>query len=330
MSFKKLKESITEKKLSPEEQLIKIEETRKIIGPIADKFPTICSDASVLRFLKARNYNTIKAARMLRGTIKWRLEFKPEKIRWEDVAKEALTGRLYRADYLDKQGRVVFVIKAGFQTTSLATVQIKYLVYCLENAIYNSHSTQEKMVWLIDFQGWSTSCISVKVTRDTAQVLQHHYPERLGLAVLYNPPKLFESFWTMVKPFLEPKTYKKAIFAYPGNPKSRVMMEELFDMDKLESCFGGNNKAGMNLEAYGQKMREDDKRMSGLIDSGCSTPSFFSADANETLHSSNGSEDGSSYREAVNSNFEEDDDLMHRSPCSEYETKNEIGPDKIE
>ncbi|CAK8542950.1 unnamed protein product [Lathyrus sativus] len=323
MSFKKLKESITEKKLSTEDQQIKIQETRKIIGPVADKFPTICSDASVLRFLRARNYNTMKAAKMLRGTIKWRLEFKPEKILWDDIAKEALKGRLYRADYLDKQGRVVFVIKAGLQTPSLAMVQIKYLVYCMENAISNLPSTQEQMVWLIDFQGWSTSCISLKVTRDTAQVLQNHYPERLGLAVLYNPPKLFESFWTMVKPFLELKTYRKAIFAYPDNPKSRVMMEELFDMDKLESCFGGNNKAGMNFEAYGIKMREYDKRVSGFIDSGCSTPRFFSSDAN-------GSEDGSSSGEAANSNFDEDDDIMQgQTPCSECESKNEVHHDKI-
>ncbi|CAL5193217.1 unnamed protein product [Lathyrus oleraceus] len=331
MSFKKLKESLTEKKLSPEEQQIKIEETRKIIGPIADKFPTICSDASVLRFLKARNYNTMKAAKMLRGTLKWRLEFKPEKIQWDDVAKEALKGRLYKADYLDKQGRVVFVIKAGLQNPSLAMVQIKYLVYCLENAISNPPSTQEQMVWLIDFQGWSTSCISVKVTRDTAQVLQNHYPERLGLAVLYNPPKLFESFWTMVKPFLEPKTYKKVIFAYPDHPKSRVMMEELFDMETLEACFGGNNKVGMNYEAYGKKMRENDKRVSGLIDSGGSSPSFFSMDANETLHSTNGSEDGSSGGEATYSNFDEDDDIIRtETPRSEYEPKNEVHPDKVE
>lgn len=33
----------------------------------------------------------------------------------DDVAQEALMGRIYRADYLDKQGRVVFVIKAGRQ-----------------------------------------------------------------------------------------------------------------------------------------------------------------------------------------------------------------------
>lgn len=41
------------------------------------------------------------------------------------------------------------------------------------------------------------SSISVKVTRETAHVLQNYYPERLGLAILYNPPKIFESFWTV-------------------------------------------------------------------------------------------------------------------------------------
>lgn len=56
---------------------------------------------------------------------------------------------------------------------------------------------QEQMVWLIDFEGFNLSHISVKVTRETAHVLQDHYPERLGLAILYNPPKFFEPFWTV-------------------------------------------------------------------------------------------------------------------------------------
>jgi len=67
----------------------------------------------------------------------------------------------------------------------------------LENAIWNLGSNQEQMVWLIDFQGWNTACLSMKVARDTAQILQAHYPERLGIAIFYNPPKVFESFWTV-------------------------------------------------------------------------------------------------------------------------------------
>lgn len=72
---------------------------------------------------------------------------------------------------------------------------MRYLIYCMENAIMNLKPGKEQMVWLIDFQKWNMSSISVKVTRETANVLQNRYPERLGLAILYNPPKVFESFW---------------------------------------------------------------------------------------------------------------------------------------
>ncbi|KAF2306811.1 hypothetical protein GH714_021619 [Hevea brasiliensis] len=54
---------------------------------------------------------------MLKETLKWRLEFKPEKIRWEDVTHEAQTGKVYKANYSDKKGRTVLVMtwfSAGF------------------------------------------------------------------------------------------------------------------------------------------------------------------------------------------------------------------------
>lgn len=76
--------------------------------------------------------------------------------------------------------------------------QIKYLVYCMENAILNLPPDQEQMVWLIDFHGFNMSHISVKVTKETAHVLQDHYPERLGVAILYNAPKFFEPFFAVI------------------------------------------------------------------------------------------------------------------------------------
>jgi hypothetical protein len=65
----------------------------------------------------------------------------------------------------------------------------------MENAILNLPHDQSQMVWLIDFAGFSLSNISLHVTKLTADVLQGHYPERLGVAILYNAPKFFESFW---------------------------------------------------------------------------------------------------------------------------------------
>ncbi|ESW33828.1 hypothetical protein PHAVU_001G101900 [Phaseolus vulgaris] len=320
MSFKKSK-SATERTLSTAEEQLKIVEVRKIIGPIADKFSALRSDASILRYLRARSYNTTKAAKMLKVTMKWRLEFKPEKIKWVDISQEAERGRLYKADYLDKQGRIVFVIRPGIQSTNTPIAQIKYLIYCLENAIWNLGSNQEQMVWLIDFQGWNTACLSMKVARDTAQILQAHYPERLGIAIFYNPPKVFESFWTMVKPFLEPKTHKKVIFVYPDNPRSCMVMEEHLDMDKLESYFGGKNIVGFNFEAYARKMKADESNMSGVYDSCCSSsPGLLDSKFRESVQSvTSPFVDEASSDQAICSNLEEMDGSTHgKMACSQH------------
>lgn len=61
---------------------LQVLEMKKIIGPLAEKLPKLCDDASLVRYLKARNWNTKKASRMLKDTVKWRLEFKPENILW--------------------------------------------------------------------------------------------------------------------------------------------------------------------------------------------------------------------------------------------------------
>ena len=74
--------------------------------------------------------------------------------------------------------------------------QIRHLVYTLENAMLNLPPGQEQTAWLIDFTGWSlTNSVPVKLARETIHILQNHYPERLAIAFLYNPPRVFEAFW---------------------------------------------------------------------------------------------------------------------------------------
>lgn len=69
-------------------------------------------------------------------------------------------------------------------------------------------------------------------------------------------------------------------------------MEDLFNMDELESCFGGNNQTTFEINEYGARMKEDDKRM----------PLFWSPEnnmaaaqeyviPNGSLHSSNSEAD---------------------------------------
>ena len=52
----------------------------------------------------------------------------------------------------------------------------------MENAMLNLPEGQEEMAWLIDFTGWSFSMnVPVRTARDTINILQDHYPQRLAV-----------------------------------------------------------------------------------------------------------------------------------------------------
>ena len=82
------------------------------------------------------------------------------------------------------------------QNTKSIDNQMRHLTYLIENAILNLPEGQEQMAWLIDFTGLSiNNTPPIKSARDTVNILQNHYPERLAVAFLYNPPRIFEAFW---------------------------------------------------------------------------------------------------------------------------------------
>lgn len=307
-----------EKPLISEEQQGKINEVKRSIGPLPEKLEIFCNDECIARYLRARNWNIKKAVKMLKASLKWRAAYKPEDIRWEEIAQEAETGKIYRSNYLDKHGRAVLVLRPGCQNTKSTKGQIRYLTYCMENAILNLSPGQEQMVWLIDFSGYSLANISVRVTQETAHILQDQYPERLGLAILYNPPKFFEPFWTLVKPFLESKTRDKVKFVYSDDPNTKKTMEDLFDMDVLESAFGGNESSGFQITKYAERMKEDDKKMhsfwtKGNSQSVAATPQPAPALDSLNLNSDSDPSDSEKTENALNHKVDTEDVVTDKS-----------------
>lgn len=258
MSLRKKGSKSSHGPLSPEEQEAKLKELRSYLGPLNGHTALFCTDACLYRYLRANNWSHKKSRKMVKETIKWREQFKPQEIKWDEIAKEAETGKIYRANFCDRDGRTVLVMRPGAQNTNQLEGQIKYLVYCMENAIMNLPPDQEQMVWLVDFEGWNMSMIPVMTARETAHVLQDHYPERLAYAILYNPPKIFETFWNVVKPFLDPKTQKKVKFVYAKDEESEKVMDSLFDLNQLESAFGGRSALRFDKDEYATVMKEDD------------------------------------------------------------------------
>jgi len=151
------------------------------------------------------------------------------------------------------------------QNTASLDNQMRHLVYLLENAILNLPEGQEQMSWLIDFTGWSiTNNVPIKSARETINILQNHYPERLAIAFLYNPPRIFEAFWKIVKYFLEAKTFQKVKFVYPKNKDSVELMRTYFDEQNLPKEFGGKALLNYDFEEFSKMMTQDDVKSASL------------------------------------------------------------------
>ncbi|KAK6922720.1 CRAL-TRIO lipid binding domain [Dillenia turbinata] len=212
----------------------KVRELKDALGPLSGRSLQFCTDACLRRYLVARNWN-------------------------HEIAHEGETGKASRAGFRDRLGRTVLIMRPGMQNTTVGEENIRHLVYLLENAILNLSEGQEQMSWLIDFTGWTISTnISIKTSRDIVHILQNHYPERLALAFLYNPPRIFEAFWKVVKYFLDPKTFEKVKFVYPNKKESAELMSSYFDVENLPSEFGGKATLKYDHEEFSRMMLQEE------------------------------------------------------------------------
>ncbi|KAE8665888.1 putative 40S ribosomal protein S12 [Hibiscus syriacus] len=196
------------------------------------------------RYLEARNWNN-KAKKMLEETLKWRSTYKPEEIRWHEVTHEGEIGKFSRANFHDRQGRTVHIMRPGMQDTTSAENNIRHLVYLLENAILNLSEGQEQISWLIP--------LSTSVPIRTA----FKVPTRRGWRSLscINPPRFFEAFYKL---FLDPKIAQKVKFVYPKNKDSVELMRSYFDVENLPGEFGGNATLKYDHEEFSRLMAQDD------------------------------------------------------------------------
>ncbi|KAJ4714419.1 random slug protein 5-like [Melia azedarach] len=265
--FLRRRQSQNPQEIDSGEREAKVNELRTALGLLSGRSSKFCTDACLRRYLEARNWNVDKARKMLQETLKWRATYKPEEIRWHEVAHEGETGKVSRANFHDLQGRTVLIMRPGKQNTASGEGNVRHLVYLLENSILNLAEGQEQMTWLIDFTGWTLSTnISIKTIRDIIYVFQNHYPERLAFAILYNPPKFFESIWKAIRYFLDPKTSEKVKFIYANNKESVEFMKSIFDVENLSREFGGKATLDYDHEEFSRLMAQDDVKTAKFWD----------------------------------------------------------------
>ncbi|KAF8508244.1 CRAL-TRIO domain-containing protein [Hysterangium stoloniferum] len=184
-------------------------------------------DATLLRFLRARQFDLVKAKEMIIAAEKWRKELDVDNIARFDYSEQPEVDKYYPQYYhsVDKDGRPVYIerlgkldIKALYNITTQER-QLKHLVQEYEKMIIQRFPACSAKVG----HPVETSCTILDLhnvgigqfyrVKDyvlaASQIGQNYYPETMGKFYICNAPYLFTTVWSIIKPWLDPVTVSK-------------------------------------------------------------------------------------------------------------------------
>lgn len=164
-------------------------------APITDDERLWLTRECLIRYLRAVKWDDKKkkdkqkvdeAVARLQSTLTWRREYGLEKLTADYISIENETGKQIILGY-DINGRPCHYLCPSKQNTEKSDRQIQHLVFMLERVIDLMVPDQETLALVVDFnQASSDQNASPTQAYQTLQILQNHYPERLGRALVIN------------------------------------------------------------------------------------------------------------------------------------------------
>ncbi|GJJ07752.1 hypothetical protein Clacol_001957 [Clathrus columnatus] len=221
-------------------------------------------DATLLRFLRARRFDLVKAKKMLIAAEGWWKDFGVD-----DIEKSVLIGSNYVRSgrqilpqfyhKTDKDGCPVYIERLSRlddKALSGITTQdrmLKHLVQEYEKMIKYRYPACSKLVdhpvettcTILDLYGVSTlQFYQVRsYVAAAAKIGQDYYPEVMGSFYIINAPFLFSAVWSLIKPWLDEVTVAKINIL--GEDYKRTLLTQIpaenlpMDLGGTCQCVGG-------------------------------------------------------------------------------------------
>ncbi|KAK1783537.1 CRAL-TRIO domain-containing protein [Copromyces sp. CBS 386.78] len=203
-------------------------------GPLTDREKFWLTRECLLRYLRATKWNQKEAEKRVLGTLTWRREYGVEDLTADQISPENETGKQIILGY-DKEGRVCHYLNPGRQNTEASPRQVQHLVFMLERVIELMPPQVETLSLLINFKSSksrSNTAPGIGLAREVLNILQNHYPERLGRALIINVPWIVNGFFKIITPFIDPLTREKLKF--------NEDMKKYVPAEQLWTEFNGN------------------------------------------------------------------------------------------
>ncbi|EKV14059.1 Cellular retinaldehyde binding/alpha-tocopherol transport [Penicillium digitatum] len=193
-------------------------------------------DSLLLRFLRARKWDTKKALVMLISTMRWRLlemhvdddimfngEASAVKMSQGSDPKEKKKGNDFLAQMrmgksflhgLDRGGRPICVVrvrlhKAGDQDNEGLE---RFTVYTIETARLLLVPPIETATIIFDMTDFGMANMDYTPVKFMIKCFEANYPECLGAVLIHKAPWVFSSIWTVIKGWLDPVVASKIHF----------------------------------------------------------------------------------------------------------------------
>lgn len=212
-----------------------VEELKKAItqSQLDEDDTHFLSDATFLRFARARDGDVQKALHMMTDCVKWRVAFKPHRIKPDDIADILQLGTVFMAGVCLSQRPVMYMMP-GAKNPFVAEKRVKLMVFLLEETMRRGFAT---LTWIFDFSRMGErgkDDQSAATRKDTLHILQNYYPERLGALYMVNTPWYFKVIATLIWPFIDKRTTSKVHISVKVKDLTKYVAEsELIEM------FGG-------------------------------------------------------------------------------------------
>ncbi|POR31021.1 Putative inositol polyphosphate 5-phosphatase C9G1.10c [Tolypocladium paradoxum] len=200
-------------------------------GPLTDRERAWLTRECLLRYLRATKWSVDESAKRLLSTLAWRREYGLDDFTPEYISPEQESGKQIIAGF-DRQGRPCQYLNPGRQNTDASARQIHHLFYMVERVTDVMPPGVEMLSLMINFKPSKhrqNTSVPLGTAREVLHILQNHYPERLGKALIINVPWIVWGFFKLVTPFIDPVTREKLKFN--EDMKQYVPPEQLWSAD---------------------------------------------------------------------------------------------------
>ncbi|KAI1464618.1 CRAL/TRIO domain-containing protein [Daldinia caldariorum] len=264
-------------------------------GPLTDSEKMWLTRECLLRYLRATKWHEKEAEKRLQETLAWRREYGVEELTAEHISPENATGKQVLLGY-DKHCRPCHYLNPGRQNTEVSPRQVQHLVFMLERVIDLMPAQQETLSLLINFKSGKSrtnTAPGIGQGREVLHILQTHYPERLGRAMIINIPWVVNGFFKLITPFIDPLTREKLKFnedmtqyvpkeqlwsEFPGGELQFEYNHDIYWPALQRLCAEKRAKQLQRWEAGGKQIGEKEDYLKGHDPQGVSPPPGYATD----------------------------------------------------